>query len=100
MGVSLRLCWKGTWEPGGGDYKGKDRSRVDEREKETPWNCFLTKFVLPPKAKRRLFFLGHGYTPKRGKSLFGLVKKKKNKTKQNKKKTKTKLNWFRKNKPV
>ena len=47
----------------GGDYKGKDRSRVDERKKETSWNCFLTKFVLPPKAKPQLFFYAMGTPP-------------------------------------
>ena len=53
-GGEHRTLLGGYLGTGVGDYKGKERSRVDEREKETSWNCFLTKFVLPPKAKPRL----------------------------------------------
>ena len=39
-----------------GEYKGKDRSKVAEREKETYWNCFLTKFFLASKSQAPIFF--------------------------------------------
>ena len=39
-----------------GEYKGKDMSKVAEREKETYWNCFLTKFFLASKSQAPIFF--------------------------------------------
>ena len=39
-----------------GEYKGKDRSKVAEREKETYWNCFLTKFFFSFQKPRPDFF--------------------------------------------
>ena len=38
-----------------GEYKGKDRSKVAEREKETYWDCFLTKFFLASKSQAPIF---------------------------------------------
>ena len=57
----MGLSWGFTWDfdgrvpgsrgvGGGGGYKKKDRSKVDDRETETSWNCFLTKFFLTPKS--------------------------------------------------
>ena len=45
-----------------GEYKGKDRSKVAEREKETYWNCFLTKFFLASKSQAPIF-LNYMSTP-------------------------------------
>ena len=75
-----------------GDYKEEDRSKVDDREKETSWNCFLTKFFLTPKSQASIF-LTTWVHPKNKKEnpLFCLVKKKN---------SLAKLKWFGKNKLV
>ena len=54
MVMYMELCQESTWEPVG--YKGKDRSTMDEREKETNWNCFLTKYFLASKSQAPIFF--------------------------------------------
>ena len=89
MVMYMGLCQESTWEPGG--YKGKDRSTVDERDKETNWNSFLTKFSLASESQAPIFFKLHEYTPIKTKSLFCLVKKKKNLAKL---KGLEKINWF------
>ena len=58
---------------------------MDKREKETNWNCFITKFFLASKSQAPIF-LNYMSTPlKKVKSLFCLIKKKL-----------VKLEWFRK----
>ena len=61
-----------------GEYKGKDRSKVAEREKETYWNCFLTKFFLASKSQAP-FFLNYMSTPPKKENPFLFGKKKKEK---------------------
>ena len=52
-----------------GEYKGKDRSKVDQREKETYWNCFLTKFFLASKSQAAIIF-NYMSTPPKKENLF------------------------------
>ena len=73
----MGLSWGCTWDfdgrvPGSlgwGDYKETDGSKVDDRETETSWNCFLTKFFLTPKSQASIF-LTTWLHPQKGKILF------------------------------
>ena len=83
----------GEYLGAGGEYKGKDRSEVAEKEKETYWNCFLTNFFLASKSQAPIFFNYMSTPPKKENPFFVWSKKKK-------KKNWAKLKWFGKNKLV
>ena len=74
-----------------GEHKGKDRSKVAEREKETYWNCFLTKFFLASKSQAPIFF-NYMSTPLKKENPF-FVKMVKKKIGQNESGLE-KINWF------
>ena len=89
MVMCMGLYRESTWDPGG-EYKGKDKSKVAEREKETHWNCFLTKFFLASKSQAPIFFNYMSTPPKKENPFLVWLKKKKW----------AKLKWFGKNKLV